>query len=86
MMYVDIKQTMWRRFYIDEEAPELKSLDVVTENKIMQHINDYCYDSEILYDTIEDMTADENYGEPTVELYDDDNNLLWNNVNGENKE
>ena len=86
MVYVDIKQTMWRRFYIDEEAPELKSLDVVTENEIMQHINDYCYDSETLYETIEDMTADENYGEPTVELYDDDNNLLWNNVNGENKE
>lgn len=79
MMYVDIKQTMWRRFYIDEEAPIIE--DINNEDEVMRYIEDYCYDSETLYETIEDLQIKENNGEATIEVYDDNGDIIWDNVN-----
>ncbi len=82
-MYVDIKQTIWYRYHIDEDLlPEdflnkpkeeleyaLLHFDFVKE----QEENGYIIESS------ENITVEENGCQATVELFTDDDTLIWNN-------
>ena len=39
-------------------------------------------ESEEIEDSIEDLYPEDNGGEPTIEWFDDDNKIVWDNVNG----
>lgn len=83
-MYVDMKQTIWERIYFDD--------DVVNKDEIIEMLNSPMnfpsdiinedfgfYDSEMLYDTIEYVTIEENNGGSTIEIYDSNDDLIWSN-------
>ncbi|MES2328145.1 MAG: hypothetical protein V4539_00995 [Bacteroidota bacterium] len=78
--FIDVKVTLWNRYYFNEGADINKLTELVRENGIDEVIDDElgfnC--SEILFDTMEEMTPDENGGNSTIEIYVDDNSV-WNN-------
>jgi len=90
MKYVDYKATIWGRLTFSDDADM---------NKVIEKLNDGLLPAEIaceeelkfrtfhfLDDTEEHMTPEENNGCHTIEVYDDDNKMIWDNVNHYNKE
>lgn len=77
-MYIDKKFTGWCRFYFpaDLEIPEFES-----EKEVEEFINDYFIECENLYDTEEYMSVVNNDGNRTIEVYTDDNEIVWKNGN-----
>lgn len=75
-----VKLTVWEEYQIDDDL--LEGIDFETEEGI-DYVLDECFsaDSEILYDTFEDMPLSENQGFSTLEIYDDAGNLLYANGN-----
>lgn len=69
--YKDRKVTEWERYYYSVEA---ESLEEATQ--MILNGNTEWYDWEKIDDTVEYMSPDENNGEPTVELYNDDTEEL----------
>jgi hypothetical protein len=82
--YIDVKVTVWNRFYFNEQTDMKKIADLVQENGMDEVINDELgfNSSEILFDTMEDMTPEENDGNSTIEIYAGDN-PTWNNGTNE---
>ena len=76
-MYVDVKESMWTRYYIDDEDFDVNNLADIEEG--LYEVMANSYDPEPLYDTADSMTIAENDGFSTVELYDDNHNLIWSN-------
>jgi DNA-directed RNA polymerase subunit F len=79
--YLDQKHTIWYRnkFTIDAETLEEAKDKVIKLSEIAAD----CLPSdewEILYDTNEVMTVKENDGQPTVELYTNDGDLIYENA------
>jgi hypothetical protein len=76
-MYLDYKCTVWRRIYISDDN---NNKEYILE-KLKQGAEPLFQDAEYetLYDTSEDMTVDENGGCSTIELYDDNNELIFKN-------
>lgn len=76
-MYLDYKCTVWRRVNI----PDDKNNKEYILEKLKQGAEPSFQDAEYetLYDTSEDMTIEENDMFSTVELYNDDNELLFTN-------
>jgi hypothetical protein len=86
----DVKLTIWERhsFEINAETKE------EAYNKLMSGINSLVNDesllseplfdgeTETLYDTSEYLPLSENSGNPTVELFDEEGNCIWDNLNG----
>lgn len=70
MPYIDVKCTIWRRFFIDdsEDAVEIAKKHEYSE-----------FDSDLIDDTEEEMTPEENDNQSTIEVFDEDDNLLWSN-------
>ena len=77
-MYIDKKFSGWCRFYFpdDIDIPEFKNEDDVEE-----FINDHMLECENLYDTEEYMSPKDNFGEATIEVWDNDDNIIWENGN-----
>ena len=77
-MYIDVKFTGWKRFYFPEniEIPKFSN-----DIEINEFINDNMTDCETLYETEEDMLVTENFDDSTIEVYDDCNNIIWQNGN-----
>jgi len=78
MSYVDTKITIWQRAYFDDDS------DMEKIAKMIEEGDDY-YDEDLgflevedLYDTVEDLTIEDNLGEPTIEVYSEEN-MIWNN-------
>lgn len=76
--YVDRKHTCWERTYfvIDDfetkEEADLKAIELVEAHNEDENGDG---DSELLDDTVEDMTVQENEGFAVTELYDDSTNV-----------
>jgi len=84
-MYVDVKVTVWQRIQLNEDknvsAEEV--IEILKEDDPSELWNDekerFLPDYENLIDTEEYMSIDDNDGCSTIELYDDEDNLLWEN-------
>ena len=74
-MYIDRKETVWYRYFIDDE-------DAIKNNLTEDRVVDLMGQSdrgEYLFDTGEGMNIEENDGFATIEVYDSSEKLLWAN-------
>lgn len=81
MGFVDIKQTIWVRYSVDEsQIAEFKKLTEIERQKKGLQIIDIAYDSdsEWLYDTAHYMSYVENGNAPTIEVQGYD--FYWDNT------
>ena len=82
--YIDEIVTIWRRTYysIDGTEEETKStlIESVEGRKRSggELLNGFV-DSEILYETEEGMTPEENDGQPTMEVFNSKGETIWSN-------
>lgn len=85
--YIDVKETIWRRFHFSDTADMEKLLQELEENNFDQIDIDAAgfQVSETLYDTSQSITPDENGGEPTIEVYKE-KIMIWDNVNNKIEE
>ena len=83
IMYIDFKITTWERIRIkdeslkDEIVAALKSGEITSADDVFELDND-AY-KEDLYYVEEQMTVEDNDGFSTIEAYDDECNLLYQN-------
>lgn len=84
-MYVDVKVTVWQRIKLNEDE-DVSAEDVIEKLKLHEpwlgflwNEEKFSIDWDTITDTEEHMTVEENGGCSTVELYDDDGKLLWEN-------
>ena len=78
--YIDQKETIWKRLYcsIDAHSEE----EAILKMRSLAYDDDYdiyCHESEMMYDTSEDMTYEDNSNNPTREIYYK-NNLIEDNT------
>ena len=80
--YVDVKMTVWERVYINSEESLEEVINKIynlgTMDEIYDAITSNIVDSEMMYDTSELMTPEEN-GAPTIEVYNEDCELVITN-------
>ena len=76
-MYLDYKCTVWRRINFSKKKNDVDK--IIEDIKGGYHPDIVDAEYETLYDTSEDMTLEENDMFSTVELYNDDNDLLFAN-------
>lgn len=88
-MYVDVKMSIWQRIDIIDKGNLTKEEVInVLKNKgtsYLWDLPDVQIDLEELTDTEEYLTPEDNGGESTVELYEDNGTLIWENSNEENR-
>lgn len=64
------------QFYVEAKSKEEAIKEVLEDpENYDNHTNDYEY----LYETVSNLSVENNDGFSTVELYDDDDNLIWSN-------
>ena len=82
-MYIDFKITTWERIHIEDESLKdkivaaLKSGEIASADDVFKF--DKVEDTETLYETKSQMTVEENGGFSTIEAYDDEVTLLYQN-------
>lgn len=80
MPYVDVKYTIWeRQFFVDD----VDINDVIEEYKTHGYFAQDINYTDLLWDTQEEMSLKENQGNPTMEFYDDNDELVFKNGNKE---
>lgn len=81
--YIDEKVTIWRRTYYNVEGTEEE-----IKNKLVESVEGSSdieiFDSEILYETEESISPEENNGMPTIEIFNDSGDTIWSNVKEKN--
>lgn len=86
--YIDIKHTIWDRLKLTADDSNYTAEQLVNiYNKVglaNQIPNELPEDVEweTLYDTSEEITLEENQNNSTVEMFDENGNMLWNNKSG----
>lgn len=77
-MYIDKKYTGWCRFYFPKNIniPEFKS-----ENEVEEFIDNHMVECENLYDTECFLDPQDNEGFATIEVSDNNANIIWKNGN-----
>ena len=84
-MYIDYKVTVWKRVHFNENTNPKKVIQVLEEDGLGDVFDEELgfVEQETLYETVEDMTPEENGGCSTIEVYEEDNdfinNLIWSN-------
>lgn len=81
-MYIDYKVTMWRRAFFDNADHIEEIIKELTENKTYYVFDEKLgfTESQVLYETEEEMSPEENNGESTIEIYTSGNDkLIWSN-------
>jgi hypothetical protein len=82
-MYIDFKITTWERIHIEDESIKDKIVTALKSGKITSADDVYELDKdanrELLYDVEEQMTIEENDGFSTIEAYDEEGALLYQN-------
>lgn len=82
--YIDQKMTVWERHKYLVEAESYEE----AKRKMIEEFNDLCIgenegqgfqESEILFDTMENITPEENENQPTVELVNEHNKTILTN-------
>lgn len=69
-----IKNTIWTEEYIE--------IDCETKEEALEQIKNlesFSCEPEYLYETVEEMSVEENMGFATIEIMDEDNDILWKN-------
>ena len=80
--YIDEKVSLWRRSYFSVEADSAEEADQIARESIGEkevNLEFDIDDSEYLYDTEENITPEENGGLSTLELFSDDETLIYSN-------
>lgn len=81
-MYLDIKNTIWERIEIQNETQykevlkKLESGEFTSGSDVANFLNS---GSEFLYDTTTEMDLEGNEGFSTLELYNDENEIVFKN-------
>ena len=83
-MYIDYKVTLWKRVHFNKNTNLEKIIQAMEEKGLEGVFDDELgfVEQEILYDTEEEMTPEENGGYSTVEVYAEGkfvDNLIWSN-------
>ena len=81
-MRITQKVTVWREIEISDEVSEEELIDTLRSNDPYTNIlweNGWVSNSEFMLDTEEDVGIDENVGFSTIELYNDNNEIIWQN-------
>ena len=83
--YIDEKVTIWRRTYYNVEGTEEEIKNKLIDQFESKYPTDIeIFDSEILYETEESITPEENNGMPTIEIFNDNGDTIWSNVKEKN--
>lgn len=80
--YFDEKVAIWNRNHFTVDAESKEEADQIAKDYILEKDIDWDIDitfSEYLYDTSSNLSVEENGGEPTLELYTDEDELLYVN-------
>lgn len=80
-MYIDIKETIWTRYYISD-VEEQEVLKKLKEGELIWDISDNI-ETNIMLDTAEIMEVGDNGGYATIEFYNDEGKILWDNIKTE---
>ena len=80
-MYVDIKETIWTRYYI-RDVEEQEVLKKLKEGESIWDISNNV-ETDIMFDTAEIMEVGDNGGNATIEFYNDEGKILWDNIKTE---
>jgi len=78
MPYVDVKVTVWERYFYSDEC-DIKTL--IPGEDMYPCMDDHTQftHSETLYDTVEQLSYEDNGNQSTIEIYDDNGTQLWTN-------
>ncbi len=82
MKYIDVKVTIWNRIHFQEDADIQKAIAVI-ENEGIESVYDEALgfqEYSPMYETEENISPQDNEGNSTIEVYEDDK-LLWENTN-----
>lgn len=77
--FIDVKTIVWHRehFQLDDDVT-LEEIVESIENECVEEDFEATY-SEYLYETVEDMTPDQNEGLATIEVLDENLKTIWTN-------
>lgn len=79
-MFIDCKVTIWKRIHLSENVNSEKVIQALKEDRLDDVYDDELFiEQEILYETSEEMTPEENGGRPTIEAYSPAGELIWSN-------
>ena len=80
--YQDEKVIIWNRehFTVEAETQEEANRKVL-EGIENGYISDFKHTtSEYIYESVEELSVDENYGNPTIEIYNTNDKLIYHNA------
>lgn len=76
MGHIDIKQTIWSRFTFSDDV----DLSIIKSLEDVEKVINNGYDEfEDLAETASDMSVEENNGFSTIEVFNDEEELIWKN-------
>lgn len=83
-MYIDYKVTVWKRIHFNENTNPKKVIQAMEEGGLDDVFDEELgfVEQEILYETEEEITPEENGGCSTIEVYENNNpvdDLIWSN-------
>jgi len=86
-MYIDFKISTWERVRIDDSIKEevltkLRSGEISSSSDLYRFYTDdkFSFDPDIIYETSEQLSPEENNGMSTIEVYDNNHSDIWNNL------
>lgn len=86
MPYVDVKVTVWERYYYKKGSDISKIVEVAKDEVSLLSDPDIGFsETEFMIDTSEFMLPNENMNQSTIEVYDDNGDLFWDNEPVETK-
>ena len=77
-MYIDKKFTAWFRYYFPSD---LKTPEFTSEKEVDDFIDKYTIECETLYDCQSEMSVSDNNGYSTIEVSNNDGEVIWRNGN-----
>ena len=80
--YIDTKLTIWDRMEFESEEQMLQAKAMLERGELVTGLDvsdHFELTSEILYDTQEEMSVEENEGGATLEIQDEQGNVIWDN-------
>ena len=84
-MHIDVKETIWHRLVIDESY-EAEVTKMLYEGKSYADVISFLYSKgeentqvEYLFETTQGIEPEQNNGDNTIELIDNDGNTVWGN-------
>jgi hypothetical protein len=87
-MYIDVKVEVWQRIHLNEEESVTKEkiIETITKEGVNElwELEDVDISWEFLAEAEEYLSVEKNGGQATVELYNDECELLWENGNNGN--